>query len=272
MNKVYLLFFACGFLLFTSCKKTAVDNETTSTTDYAQLNQEFMQILLSVNERAAVKKGLGGTVTSTFSVCPTDSLSGDTTYDSLGVFTNAANLPVMWIQYNNCVGPDSKIRNGTIKISFTKKYHVIGCVATATLSNYSVNGVSCNGTISISRNSANEFTYNVTDGTFKNNVFTTKYSCSTIATLSDNGTPTVNDDFLTILGNANGINRDNLKYNVTITESLKKRADCSWISQGKANLMPEGLHIRAIDFGNGNCDDIASFVLDSQTFTIHMSK
>jgi hypothetical protein len=272
MNKVYLLFVTCGFLLFTSCKKTAVDNETTSSTDYAMLSQEFMQILPAVNERAVAEKGLGSTVTSTFSVCPIDSLSGDTTHNSTGVFTDTTNLPVMWLKYNNCVGSDGKTRNGTIKISFTKKYNVIGCVATATLSNYSVNGVSYTGVLSITRNSANEFTYNITDGTFKSNTFTTKFSCNAIATLSDNGTPTVNDDFLMILGNANGTNRDNHKYDVTISESLKKRADCPWISQGKASLTPEGLHTRAIDFGNGNCDDIASFVLDSQTFTIHLSK
>jgi len=276
MNKLYFSIAISCLLVVGSCKKTQIDNETTSSTDFALVSQEFMQILPGINERAVAEKGLyklSSPGNSPFSVCMIDSLSGDTTHDAQGVFTNAANLPVMWLQYSNCTGADGKLRSGTIKVSFTKKYNVIGSVATATLVNYSVNGVSCQGTLTIVRNSANSFTYNVANGVFTNNSWTSKYSCSTIVTLFDNGTPgTLNDDYVQVLGNANGTSREGKNYDVTISESLKKRMDCPWISQGIAKLTPTELHTRTIDFGNGNCDDVAAFVIDSQTFTIHLSK
>jgi hypothetical protein len=272
MRKVFALFSVCCVLLSSSCKKTQVDNEATSSTDFALLAQEFMQILPAINERATPKPGLGSSAGTTFIVCPADSLTGDTTHDAAGTYTNLSNLPVLWIQYANCPGTDGKTRNGTIKIFFTKKYNIIGCVATVTLLNYTVNGVSCKGTISITRNASNSFTYNVTDGSFSGSNWTTKFSCSAIATLFDNGTTAGNDDYLQLLGNANGTNRENRKYDVTISESLKKRVDCAWISQGIAGITPAELHTRTVDFGNGNCDDIASFTIDSQTFTIHISK
>ncbi len=276
MNKLHLSFSVCCLLIVGSCKKTQVDNETTSSTDFALISQEFMQILPAINERAVAEKGLyklGNPGNSPFSVCLIDSLSGDTTHDNQGTFTNTINLPVMWLQYSNCTGTDGKLRNGTIKVSFTKKYNVIGSLATATLVNYSVNGVSCQGTITSTRNSANAFTCNVVNGVFTNGSWTSKYSCSTIVTLFDNGTPSnISDDYVQVLGNANGTNRESRNYDVTISESVKKRTDCSWISQGIVRLTPTGLHTRTIDFGNGTCDDVAAFVIDSQTFTIHMSK
>ena len=92
-------------------------------------------------------------------------------------------------------------------------------------------------------------------------------------TLFDNSTPSdASDDYVQALGNANGTNRDNKKYDVTITESLKKNSNCAWISQGIASITPAELHTRVLTFGNGTCDDVATFTIDSQTFTVHMSK
>ena|ERR1035437_9216918 len=275
MNKLYFSIFVCCILILDSCKKTQVDNETTSSTDFALVSQEFMQLFTNINISAVNQKGFyNSTISITYiSLNQTDSLSGDTTHDAQGTFTNTTNLPVLWIRYTNCMGADGKSRNGIIKISFTQQYNVIGSVATATLVNYSVNGVSCQGTITITRNAANAFTYNVADGVFTNSSWTSKYSCSTIVTLFDNGTlSTISDDYVQVLGNASGTNREKINYTATISESLKKRADCSWISQGVASLTPKDLHTRTIDFGNGTCDDVAAFVIDSQTFTLHLSK
>jgi hypothetical protein len=277
MKKPFFLLILCYLFITYSCKKIQVDNETTSCTDYAQVSQEFMQIFLHVNGHASAEKGLyklGNPGNLPFSVCPDDSLTGDTVNNAQGVFTDTLKLPVMWLQYHNCTGTDGKTRNGTIKVSFTKKYTVTGCVATVSLINYSVNGLSCTGTLSIIRNAANTFTYNISNGTLGNGTsWNIKYNCSAIVTWFDNGTPGItSDDYIQALGNAGGTNRENRNYDVTINDPVKKRADCAWISQGKVSLTPAGLHTRTVDFGNGNCDDIASFVLDSQTFSIHMSK
>jgi hypothetical protein len=276
MNKLFFLPTLICLVLIVSCKKTQVDNETTSSTDFALVCEEFFQILPNVNEKAVVKQGLfklSNPHNLPLSVGLSDSLSGDTAHDALGVFTNTANLPVLWLKYNNNLGNDGKTRNGAIKISFTKKYNVIGTVATITFVNYSVAGISCQGTLTITRNTYNSFAYTVTDGLLAANNWSSKFAGNMALTLFDNSTPNdASDDYVQALGNGNGTNRDNKKYEFTITESLKKNANCAWISQGLTNITPSGLHTRSLNFGNGTCDDVAAFTIDSQTFTVHMSK
>lgn len=271
MQRALVLFFLSFILVLSACKKKEVDNETTSATDFARVQQEFMQIIMAINERAASEKALGATSISTFTVCPTDTLTGDTTHDTLGVFTNTANLPTLTLNYNGCAGPDGKTRNGIIAVSFSKKYNVAGCVAKITLTGYDVNGTSCQGTATLTRNSVNTFGFVITDGSFVGSK-TTKLSGTLSATLFDNSTTVFSDDNIEFTGSISGTNQDSRKYTATINQPLKKRADCAWICQGTASLTPDGLHSRVLNFGNGNCDDIASFVLDSQTFTLHMSK
>ncbi|MGZ3864843.1 MAG: hypothetical protein ACXVPN_16380 [Bacteroidia bacterium] len=271
MQKKITLFLLSCVLILSACKKKEVDNETTSATDFARIQHEFMQIVMAVNERATNEKALGASTVTSFSLCPTDTLTGDTTHDTLNVFTNTTNLPTLTLNYNNCTGPDGKTRNGIITVSFTKKYNSNGCVAKISLTGYDVNGASCQGTATLTRSSSNTFDLAVTDGSFTG-AKTTKLSGTMSVTLSDNATVFFSDDSIEFTGSVSGTNQDNRKYSAAISQALKKRADCAWISSGVTSLTPDGLHTRTVNFGNGNCDDIASFVLDSQTFTLHMSK
>src|SRR5438552_16779705 len=114
MKKLYYLFVCLILLVFSSCKKNAVDNETVSTTDYALVSQEFIQLSMNMNESAIHQKGLYDLYSAAvISAGRIDSLSGDTTHDVQGAFTNITNLPTLWLQYANYTGPDGKIRNGT---------------------------------------------------------------------------------------------------------------------------------------------------------------
>ncbi|MGZ3941456.1 MAG: hypothetical protein ACXVOH_04825, partial [Bacteroidia bacterium] len=262
MQRTLALFFLSFVIILSACKKKEVDNETTSATDFARIQQEFMQIVMAVNERAANEKALGATSVTNFSLCPTTTLTGDTTHDTLGVFTNTTNLPTLSLNYSVCTGPDGKTRNGgTISVTFSKKYNVVGCIAKITLTGYDVNGASCQGTATLTRNSANTFSFVITDGSFVGSK-TTKLSGTLSATINDNSTVFFSDDSIEFTGSVSGTDQDNKKYTATISQALKKRADCAWICQGTASLTPDGLHTRTLNFGNGNCDDIASFVLD----------
>ncbi len=274
MNKLYFSLVVICLLFSGSCKKNTVDNETVSTTDYALATQEFMQIFLNVNESCTHQKGIYSPFTITvLPTCRADSVTGDTTHDLQGTFTNTSSPPLLWMQYTNCQGPDGKTRNGTIKVSFSQQYNIVGSIATITLSNYTVNGVLYQGTISLTRNVNNSFVYSLINGVCVSKTKQINYNCNYIIAFFDNGnTNNLGDDYAQVLGNSNGKNREGKPFDLSISDPIIKRTDCSWISQGKANLTPEGLHVRAVDFGGGICDDVASFVVDGQTFTVHMSK
>jgi hypothetical protein len=274
MKKKYFLSAACILLLILGCKKTKIDNETASSTDFSLASQEFFQVLIHINEHAVAEKGLNNiTSTSYTTSCLLDSLRGDTTHDTLGTFTNTANLPTMKLQYNNCTGADGKARTGVVQVSFTKKYDVIGSVATAMLINYSVSGFNFTGTLTITRNSATSFAYTVKDGVCTSGSTVVKYSAGLTVTLFDNGTPSMSsDDYVQATGTVNGVTRENRLYAAAIGDALKKRSDCAWIGQGTVSISPDQLDTRKLDFGKDVCDDVATFTVDEQTYTVHLSK
>src|SRR6202007_434775 len=93
-------------VVFFGCKKDKkeVDNETTTVSDNALAEQEFMRMGPSVSERAVstpgVKKGPVKDVFAVFSTCAIHTLSGDTTHnDTTGIFTNTANLPKLLLDW-----------------------------------------------------------------------------------------------------------------------------------------------------------------------------
>lgn len=273
MKRVCIYGMLIGLIALFSCKKTQTDNETSSVTGFAQVSQEFLQVFMEIDHASMHQKGLF----YPYSAGPTyigrtDSLSGDTTYNSQGEYTDTLNLPTLWIRYNNYSGPDGKTRNGTIKVVYSKRYDWGAASAKVNFLNYTSNSVAIQGSLFISRN-ANSFTLQGVNTSINNGKSSSVFSFIYDVKTDDNGTiGNETDDHLEVSGNGNGVNQNGKKYTAEVIEPIKKRADCAWVSGGKVTVTPDGLHGRNVDFGNGNCDDVASFVLDSQTFTVHLSK
>lgn len=267
---------ASSMLILNSCKKKEeADNETQSVVDNALCEQQFMAIQPVVNEKginqAGIKKvnaceawiilgATGGTNTPNPTLDTLD-VNADGFYD---------NGPVTFqIDYgtSGCAGVDGIVRTGKINITTAKRWSKFGNTVTVDLVGYKFGNVTYSGQITISKPDSVTITTEVinghcTDGTWNIDYAATK-TLKQIAGYSTKNDLT--DDEYSISGTSSGKNRDGRNFTTTITSPLIKKASCKWITSGTLDLTPDGYKTRTVDFGNGTCDDDATFTVNGQT-------
>lgn len=174
-----------------------------------------------------------------------------------------------------CTGFYGSTRSGKIIISVSDRRNVVNSVCTVTLENYYYNGIKVEGTA--------EFK-NLGPNTNQNIVISAKLTGGKL-TLPDNryierafdhqrewvkgwDTKDVWDDECLITGTASGRTIDGVVYNNTITTGLYWKRVCEFIVSGVVEIDGEGLDPVYLDFGNGECDNLATLTRDNVTVGI----
>ncbi|HRG00566.1 MAG TPA: hypothetical protein PKZ75_05590 [Bacteroidia bacterium] len=277
---VTLLFSA--LVALNSCKKkTEVDNETQSVVDNAICEQQFMAITPVVNEKGINQSGIKRTSAScgTWSILgaisgtntpnvATDTLdsNGDGFYD---------NGPVSFqIDYGTgCLSFDNlSFKTGIIKITSAKRWSAYNNPVTIDLLNYKVNNITYSGQIIITRNDSVTLTTQVINGHCTDGSWNIDYE-GTKVIKQIGGYSTKNteaDDIISIDGSSSGKNREGRAFTTSITSSLIKKSNCKYITSGTLELTPEGFKTRTVDFGNGTCDDDATYTVNGSTVSFKL--
>lgn len=270
---------ASSVLVTVSCKKKTEADDAQSVVDNSICEQEFNQIQPTANSKAINTKGTGATLkmANTFSYTPCDTLhllSGDT------MWTNANHHdPVYEYDFSNCgnVNGDGFGRTGKYTIRLTGPIKSTGSKMIIKLNNYKVNSISytCDSIIVETLNSAFtgtasgslpqsfRFKVDVINGVCSGTGWSITYNSSKTIDTQTQGTAQPSDDVTTINGTANGKNRVGIKYTATVNNIIK-RGDCPHISQGTIDITPEGFDVRTVDFGDGTCDDNATYTVKGQ--------
>lgn len=265
-----------GLLLFNSCKKKQeVDTETQSVVDNAICEQQFMAIQPSANERGIQEKGIKKLYGTYAIPCDTFKIiSGDTT-DVTGdkIYDNG---PVTFqIDYDYgtvCNAADGTVRTGSINITTPNKWSVYtNSVVTIDLINYKVNNITYEGQIKVTRPNATSATVEVINGKCTGSGWVITYNgIKTTTQVAGIGTVTETDDEFTITGSSNGVNREGRSFSTNITNALHKKSSCKWMTSGTLDLTPSGFKTRTVDFGNGACDDDATYTVNGQTISFKL--
>jgi hypothetical protein len=201
-------------------------------------------------------------------------------------------MVVITFPQTGCLGPDGRVRRGQIKTIYTNRLLVPGAEATTTFLNYSVDSVSVGGTHTVK---------NITDP-IQITIFPPQYnhkwlvkviggrlgfpngnviewnSQKTIEQIEGSHTPILMDDVFKIIGSANGAsirNSQSTFWNSETIEPLFKRFTCRWIVKGKIrtvrrNLTNTSPWVAVLDFGNGQCDNLAFLTVNGQTQIINL--
>lgn len=286
LNVILALVFSTT-LFFVGCRKketTEVDNETQSAVDNAVADQEYAAIVPAVNSHAIQTKGAGGE--RTMATCDSlTKISGDTL--NFGLPFNAANYNsfptyTMNVSNSSCnlTMPDGKLRTGAIWIKLTDKIKKPGAMMIIKLLNYKTLGAitySCDSIVVTTQASSsvtpkyNQFNIKLIGGVCQKTNWTIKYSFDRTVKHYVNGDPsltaTPTDPVTYVWGTANGINREGRAFNISIPSStpLVKRKSCEFVQKGLMELTPDGFKTRTVDFGNGTCDDDATFTVNGNT-------
>ncbi|MES2763921.1 MAG: hypothetical protein V4677_17020 [Bacteroidota bacterium] len=271
-----------SIITLNSCKKkTEVDNESQSVVDNAMCEQQFMSIQPVVNEKGINQAGIKRTTAcETFSILgalgnPTITPSASDTTDANGD-DKYDNGPVTFqINYGTtgCVANDGlSFRTGALNITTEKRWSELNHVITIDLVGYKVNNVTFSGQLKITRTNATSVTLEVINGHCTDGSWSIDYSgTKTLTQTGGIGTPNIEaDDVFSITGSSSGKNREGRGFTTTITNALVKKSDCKYITSGSLDLTPEGFKTRTVDFGNGSCDDDATYTVNGQTISFKL--
>jgi hypothetical protein len=260
-------------ILVTSCNKkneaSPVD-DTTISQDDALAENLFDEATGIADEAYGLKSlGLKSTDESIY-LGPCAEITLDTT----------ANPHELIIDFGeeNCLCNDGKYRRGKIIVSFTGRYWWPGTVITTGFDEFYVNDNQLDGTKVLTNMGKNDddhpyFLISVTGvvhkaldgGTFSWNAEMEREWVEGFTTKK------IRDDVYHITGEASGIRPNGKTWDREIINELRKEMNCRFIVSGTVEIRPEDLSTRLLDFGDGECDNIATVLIDGVTYTIFLN-
>ncbi len=276
---VFLLPFLAGMIFFLgSCDKTnnpAPDNEFTAVQDDALAKSIFNNTTNIADEAYALSsvnlKSAEATENRIFlSSCATVTL--DTS-----VYPR-----VLTIDFgdSNCLCNDGRYRRGKIIVSFTGRYWKPGTVRTTTFENYYVDDNQVEGTKVVTNNGFNDkghMNWTITvnamitlakgEGTISWKSQRNREMTAGFLTHKDRW-----DNIFMITGKSEGQRANGIKWSRTITKPLEVKLACRFIVSGTMKIKREGKPVRILDFGDGQCDNLATVTVNGETHTIHLRK
>lgn len=282
--KIVLVLSCVTSLFFVGCRKketTEVDNETQSAVDNAVADQEYMSIVPATNAHAINTKGTGATNGRLMSppACDTliwltrsATLATDTALDVNGKFNVPQRFELNLLSACPSSFTDGKIRSGKWLIKITGPLKNAGSQMIMKLLNHKASGIgyACDSLVvtTVASSTAGS-TYNIKliNGVCSSPNWTIKYSFNRTITNYVKGKPVNTDPVVEVYGTANGINRTGKAFTVDIPAGspMVKHKSCEFVDKGILNLTPEGFKTRIVDFGNGACDDDATFTVNGST-------
>ncbi len=291
ITAAYLSFaFLFTTLIFSSCQKeTSQSEQDAQEVEASRVSGEseseaetifngVFDDAMGVNDEVAI----GGTgVFGRLNVCPTVTITRPTS----NTFPVRV---VMDFGVNGCVGPDGHFRKGKVITEYTGRLLVPGAMAVTTFDGFYVDSVHVQGTHKITNISTvvtpgtapvdRKFRVVVLQGklTRPNGNYIAWNSEKTISQVEGLGTILPIDDIFKIEGASNGqVKRGNLLvgFNSTIMEPLVKRFNCRWIVRGvvkttRVNTSTNNPWIATLNFGNGNCDNLAVLTINGVSYQI----
>jgi len=277
MKKVNLIFGLIAFLGFavmmTSCKKNndlQLEDKNLSQDD-AYAESTFENVSDMADEAYDMKTGnqLKSTEGKRIFLSDCATVTLDTT-----VFPR-----VLTIDFGeeNCLCNDGKYRRGKIIITFTGRYREPGTVITHGFENFYVNDKSIDGTKVVTNMGENDngnlyFTIEVVgviqrpgdSGTFSWNASRVREWIQ--------GSDTKNrwDDIYLVTGTAEGTRPNGLTWEREIMTPLRIELACRFIVSGTVEIRPQDRPVRLLDYGNGDCDNVATVTINGETYTIYL--
>jgi hypothetical protein len=79
------------------------------------------------------------------------------------------------------------------------------------------------------------------------------------------------DDMLQITGYSNAVNSTGDEYKKEIVEPLIRVRDCRFIVQGVVEITLNGELVSSLDYGDGDCNDVAVLTQDGETVEVDLS-
>lgn len=199
-------------------------------------------------------------------------------FNSCAVVTNdSVNHVITYDFGTGCTGNDGKNRSGKIIMNYSGTgYFDAGSSWNLTFDNFYVNDRHIEGTRNVVNNGFNAFG-NMTWTIDAQNMKITRADGSWRSwdsqrireMVSGYGDSTWTNDVYILNGSLSGNNSSGETITCTLTD-LRREMSCHYLTSGTMEVSPSGRPVRSINFGNGNCDDLATVTRNGISKTIHL--
>jgi hypothetical protein len=260
-------------LIITACNKSdeKIDvNTETSDAKTDALAESVFDEVQEIAEQAYDIKYLG--------MKDTEADYSDHFGDCVTITLDTTVMPrVMTIDFGevNCLCRDGKYRRGQIIVTFNGRYFQPGTVITHGFNNFYINDNHIEGLKTLTNNGFNDAGFLwfsiVVDGqiTLIENGNVIDWSAIKTKTwIEGEGTSRRIDDVYLIEGSATSSNSNGSGFTRLITNPLRRELSCRWIVSGSVEITPANRPIRVLDYGDGNCDSLATVTVNGETIII----
>ncbi len=274
MNPKRILLPAAAFIMLSlsSCKKESNTDDTEIETTFElsakegtteNLTQDTNDVLNEVAQDNNLQGNgfIGSTATNTNILsCATITITPQNTFPK--------NI-IIDFGVNGCTSQNGVFRKGKILVTLSDSLRHSGSVATMTFDNYFINGFKKEGNITFTNNSTAStkvWTRNCQNGkiTAPDGSFWTHSGTQTITQTAGSATPiNLLDDVFSITGNRTVTNAAGRTRVGTILTPLQKKTICENIDKGTYQIQGPN-HVAIINFGNGDCDRLATISIDGR--------
>lgn len=282
MKKIILSVFIITLVTLFSCTKTEdnfltdveeaiISNDAAVESVYESLNYESDYLTGSSESIAQISepnKGLGFWARYLLAVGP------EITVDPLGdVFPKT-----ITIDYGEGIElVNGRVISGIIQIVVSAPPRTLGATRDISFEEFYIDSVNIAGTIlktcTDTTMSHREFTA-ISDlvFTFSDETYISRHAERTTEIAGFETPYDYSDDVFTISGFANSESSEGFTFSRVIVESLIKPATCRFITQGIVNFYKNDELFAELDYGTGECDDIAIITKDGETRQITLGK
>ena len=177
---------------------------------------------------------------------------------------------------NNCLCQDGQYRRGKVIVSYSSFTMDSLTTVTTTLENYFVNDNQILGTRVVKYNGHNAAGHLNWDETVNGSIILTNnggtityQSAHNFEMIAGENTPLITDDnIFSITGSENGTTVTGQAFSNVITSPLIYKPTCTYFVSGIVEITPAGEPVRILDYGNGECDNLATITVNGYTINL----
>jgi hypothetical protein len=181
---------------------------------------------------------------------------------------------IFYVNFGDGCTTNSITRKGKLKITFSGLITETGSTMTVERINYYVNENKVEGKIVYKNTTTTvpQWTRTITDGKFtdtKGEIYLNSGS-HTVKQTAGVSTLTLDDNTYEMTEGTHTVSKENgAKLTLTVSESIVKNYSCDYVSKGKLKVESTLLN-GVIDYGNGDCDNKATYTQGGIAFPITM--
>ena len=181
---------------------------------------------------------------------------------------------------NYCETWNGRLKKGKIIIHITNRMHLEGSVRTVTLEGFYINEHHIEGLKTLTNNGLNDSGHMNFDVTLEGGTITFPDGATITRTVNHNREWTVGietprywwDNEWLIRGTASGTNRNGNSFNNEITTPVLVKAVCRFPVSGIIDHNITDVGTVVLDYGNGECDNIATITFGDETWEITLGR